>query len=148
MTPERGSIVVGAVMTGRVVRASLWMAAMGVLLFALLLTFSRGALINLAVSFTAYAYFILGTAGTNRQRLKLVVSLLLAGALAVSVLAAAQSIPTVADLMGERAALDQSYDVGPEGRFGGQQKAVGLIDRQLQYVRNIFPIMRHLQGLV
>ena len=115
------------VMTGRVVRASLWMAAIGVLLFAVLLTFSRGAWINLAVSFTAYAYFIFGTAGTNRQRLKLVVSLLLAGALAVGVLAAAQSIPTVANLMGERASLDQSYDVGPEGRFGGQQKAVGLI---------------------
>ena len=100
---------------------------MGVLLFALLLTFSRGAWINLAVSLALYAYFTFGTAATNRQRLKLVVSLLLAGALAVSVLAAAQSIPTVADLMGERASLDQSYDVGPEGRFGGQQKAIGLI---------------------
>ena len=27
----------------------------------------------------------------------------------------------------ERASLDQSYDEGPEGRFGGQQKAAGLI---------------------
>ena len=30
-------------------------------------------------------------------------------------------------LASERASLDQSYDEGPEGRFGGQQKAAGLI---------------------
>ena len=29
-------------------------------------------------------------------------------------------------LASERASLDQSYDEGPEGRFGGQQKAAGL----------------------
>ena len=29
--------------------------------------------------------------------------------------------------MGTRAALEQPYDVGPNGRFGGQIKAVGLI---------------------
>jgi hypothetical protein len=28
--------------------------------------------------------------------------------------------------MSERATLEQSYDVGPEGRFGGQEKAAGL----------------------
>ena len=27
----------------------------------------------------------------------------------------------------DRASLTQSYDVGPAGRFGGQDKAVGLI---------------------
>ena len=51
----------------------------------------------------------------------------LAGVLAVGVLAAAQSIPKVAELMGERATFEQSYDVGPEGRFGGQKKAAELV---------------------
>jgi hypothetical protein len=115
------------VLTGRFARASLWMAAMPILLFGVLLTFSRGAWINLAVSLALYAYFTFGTAGTHRQRLKLVVYVVMAAVLAVGVFAAAQSIPKVADLMGERAALEQSYDSGPEGRFGGQQKAAGLI---------------------
>jgi hypothetical protein len=35
----------------------------------------------------------------------------------------------VADLLSERAALTQEYDEGPEGRFGGQEKAVGLLMR-------------------
>ncbi len=114
-------------MTGRVARASLWMAGMGLLLFGTLLTFSRGAWINLAVALAAYAYLSFGTAATNRQRLKLVVAMVLAGVMAVGVFLAAQTIPKVAELMSERAALEQSYDTGPEGRFGGQQKAAGLI---------------------
>ena len=114
-------------MTGRFTRASLWMLGMGLLLFGTLLTFSRGAWINLAVALAAYAYLSFGTAATNRQRLKLVISVLLAGVMAVGVFLAAQTIPKVAELMGERASLEQSYDTGPEGRFGGQQKAAGLI---------------------
>ena len=36
-------------------------------------------------------------------------------------------VDQVRDLLQERASLDQSYDQGPEGRFGGQQKARALI---------------------
>jgi O-antigen ligase len=36
-------------------------------------------------------------------------------------------VEKVRNLLTERATLDQSYDVGPEGRFGGQQKARNLI---------------------
>jgi O-antigen ligase len=43
------------------------------------------------------------------------------------VFAAAQSIPEIAEILGERASFEQSYDVGPEGRFGGQEKAAELI---------------------
>ncbi len=89
------------------------------------LTFSRGAWINLAVALAVYAFFTFGTAGTNRQRLKLIICVVLAACLAVGVFAAAQSIPQVAELLGERISFEQSYDVGPEGRFGGQLKAIG-----------------------
>ena len=41
-------------------------------------------------------------------------------------LAAVLQIPQVSDLMRERASLTQGYDEGPEGRFGGQQKAIRL----------------------
>ncbi len=116
-----------AMMSARLTRAGLWLGVLAILLLASLLTFSRGAWINLAVSLGVYAFFVFATAPTNRQRLKLVVLVVLAGVVAVGVFAAAQSIPKVAELMTERASLDQSYDVGPDGRFGGQKKAAGII---------------------
>ena len=115
------------VMTGRFARASLWLIVTPILLFGSVLAFSRGAWINLAVALVAYACFTFTTVTTNRQRLKLILYVVLAAVLAVGVFAAAQSIPEVAELMGQRATLEQSYDVGPEGRFGGQGKAVDLI---------------------
>lgn len=115
------------VLTARFVRASLWAILMPVLLFGTLLTFSRGAWLNLAVALALYAYLALITAASNRQRLKLAMSVALAGVLVIGVFAAAQAIPEVADLLGERFTLEQSYDVGPEGRFGGQKKAAELV---------------------
>jgi O-Antigen ligase len=115
------------VLTARLTRASLWAVAMTVLLLATLLSFSRGAWLNLVVALAAYSFFTFVIAATNRERIKLVLSMVLAGIFAVGVLAAAQSIPKVAELLGERASLEQSYDVGPEGRFGGQEKAADLV---------------------
>jgi hypothetical protein len=119
--------VFNLVMTKGLGRASLWAMTVPILLFGSVLSFSRGAWINLVISLAAYAYLTFGTAPSNRQRLKLLISVVLAGVFAVGVFAAAQSIPQVAELMGERASFEQSYDYGPEGRFGGQEKAVGLI---------------------
>ncbi len=116
-----------AVMTGRFARASLWLMATPILLFGSVLAFSRGAWLNLAVSLVAYACFTFTTVSTNRQRVKLVLYVVLAAIVGVGVLAAAQTIPRVAEILGERTSLQQSYDVGPEGRFGGQQKAVELV---------------------
>jgi hypothetical protein len=114
-------------LTARAGRALLWALPLPLLLLATLLTFSRGAWINMVLSLGAYAFFIFATSPTNLRRLKLLVCIALAGAVAVGILAAAQTMPKVAELMGERATFEQSYDVGPEGRFGGQRKAVGLI---------------------
>jgi O-antigen ligase/polysaccharide polymerase Wzy-like membrane protein len=109
------------VLTARFARASLWAAVMPFLLFGTLLTFSRGAWLNLAAALALYSYLTIITAHTNRQRLKLGVFLVL------GVFAAAQAIPQVADLLGERATFEQSYDIGPEGRFGGQKKAAEVV---------------------
>jgi len=115
------------VLTSRFRRASFWAFALPLLLFGTLLSFSRGAWLNLLVALAVYSFIIFGIAATNRERIKLIISIVLAGVLAVGVLAAAQSIPKVAELMGERASFEQSYDVGPEGRFGGQKKAAELV---------------------
>lgn len=116
-----------AVLTSRLPRASLWAVALTILLFGTLLSFSRGAWLNLFVALTAYCFFVFVIAATNRERIKLILSIVMAGVLAVGVFAAAQSIPKVAELLGERASFEQSYDVGPEGRFGGQEKAAELV---------------------
>jgi hypothetical protein len=108
-------------------RASPWVLAAPVLLFASLMAFSRGAWINLAVSALAYICFSFTTVSTHRERLKLVLYVVLAGLFALGVFTAALTIPAVSDLMEERATLEQDYDVGPSGRFGGQQQAAGLV---------------------
>jgi len=64
---------------------------------------------------------------SNRKRVKLLVLAVLAGLVAVGGLVALATVPAVSDLLGERASLEQSSDVGPEGRFGGQKKAVALV---------------------
>jgi O-antigen ligase/polysaccharide polymerase Wzy-like membrane protein len=115
------------VLTARFARASLWAAVMPFLLFGTLLTFSRGAWLNLAAALALYSYLTIITAHTNRQRLKLGVFIVPAGVLVLGVFAAAQAIPQVADLLGERATFEQSYDIGPEGRFGGQKKAAEVV---------------------
>ncbi len=108
-------------------RAGLWLLATPILLFGSLLAFSRGAWINLAVSLVVYACFTFATVSTHRQRLKLVIYVVLAGMFAVGIFAAALTIPRSPSSWASARRLEQSYDVGPEGRFGGQQKAVGLV---------------------
>ena len=97
---------------------------------ALLLSFSRGAWFNLGVAAAIYGALYILTVGNHRARLRFL--LLAAAGIAVlfSVVVAALQFDAVSGLASERASLDQGYDQGPEGRFGGQQKAAGLI---LQY---------------
>jgi O-antigen ligase len=119
--------VLNLVMRARGVQAGFSLLAAPILLFASLLAFSRGAWINLAVSLLAYAYFVFASAASHRQRLKLIVYVVVGLLLAAGTLVAALNVPKVSELMGERAHFAQSYDVDSEGRFPGQQKAVGLI---------------------
>ena len=103
------------------------LAVIGMLSLTVLLTFSRGAWLNLAVAFTVYGYLALLTSKRASTRLKLA-ALFAAGALFVAgLIAVALTSDTISDMFVQRASLAMSYDVGPEGRFGGQEKAVGLI---------------------
>ncbi len=104
--------------------AALWAAIIGL---AVLFTFSRGAWINLALSVTIFAYLAFLTAPTNLQRLKILSAGLGVVCGAFMLLVVAMQIPGVGEQLASRATMDQSYDQGPEGRFGGQQKAIRLI---------------------
>jgi O-antigen ligase len=79
------------------------------------------------VSLVIYAGLSFTTVATHRLRLKLITYVVLAAVFVVGLFAAAQSVPQIAEVMGTRATLEQPYDVGPNGRFGGQIKAVSLI---------------------
>lgn len=103
------------------------MALAGVLVLATLLSFSRGAWITLGLSVVIYGYLAYITAPSLMQRQRIVALMSLGLALFGALIAIAIQFDTVADLMKQRASLSQNYDVGPEGRFAGQQKALGLV---------------------
>ena len=103
------------------------LAGISVLIAGVLLSFSRGAWFNLAVALLVWGALALVTLATPLARIRLLALGALGGALAVLALMALLQVDHVADLLAERSALTQGYDVGPQGRFGGQAKAIGLI---------------------
>lgn len=110
-----------------VVRGGFYVLAVPIMLLASLLAFSRGAWINLAVALAVYVGLTLYTLPKHSDRVRLVVYVMLVLLLVVALLAAALTVPSIADLLWTRASFDQYYDVGREGRFGGQLKAVGVV---------------------
>lgn len=102
-------------------------AAMMVLALAILLSFSRGAWAGAAVAVAVYLYFTFVTSRRTVDRFR-IAALAVAGlAVILAVLATALQSDAVSDLFAQRANLAQSYDLGPEGRFGGQLKAIDAL---------------------
>jgi hypothetical protein len=112
---------------GQMIRAT---AVLGVLTIALLLSFSRGAWVHFALSAVIMTALLFLTAGTRAERLRILLVVVAGFALLAVFVAVLLSIDTVAQLMQERASLNQSYDSGPMGRFGrhayGWQMALDL----------------------
>ncbi|MDJ0514572.1 MAG: hypothetical protein QNJ62_14110 [Methyloceanibacter sp.] len=111
----------------RAPKALLWSVALGILLLATLLTFSRGAWLNAVVGLMAYGFIAFVMSGSNRKRVRLFVLAAIASAGLIGGLVAIATLPGVSERLGERASFEQSYDLGPEGRFAGQQKAADLV---------------------
>jgi O-antigen ligase len=114
-------------LNSRFVRALAAFVGFAIMALALLMSFSRGAWTALAIAIAVYAWLTFVTARTDRQRMKLVLAGAAGAAMLALVIGAALQIDTVASLFDQRATLDQSYDIGPEGRFGGQMKAIDHI---------------------
>jgi O-antigen ligase len=97
------------------------------LVLALLLSFSRGAWASAAFSllFAAWLALVTTRRGVDFRRFAAVAAL--GTATLVTTIGGALELDAVEGLFEQRASLDQSYDEGPDGRFGGQAKAVGLI---------------------
>jgi hypothetical protein len=112
---------------GRGIKAFLALIVAGLLSLGVLLSFSRGAWSNAGLSLAVLVILSAITARSSRDRLRLIsmvtISLLIAG----FVLLFALQSDSISKLMSERAQLTQSYDVGPNGRFGGHEIAKSLI---------------------
>jgi O-antigen ligase len=103
------------------------LAIAGLLMLTVLLTFSRGAWMNLAVALAIFGYLTMLTSRRTITRVKLM-ALLVAGLLfTAGLITIALSTDYISDLLVQRSTLEMEYDSGTEGRFGGQQKAIGLI---------------------
>ena len=99
----------------------------GVLGIGLLISFSRGAWFSAAASVAVLAWISL-VMSRRQADVARFIAVAAAGTLTLLVmLGAALQVDAVRNLMDQRANLDQSYDEGPEGRFGGQEKANKLI---------------------
>lgn len=125
-------------------RIALPLAAAGFFALGVFLSFSRGAWFTLAFALVTYGWLAFVTTTSEARRMR-ILHLIAVGALlvAIVVLGALQN-ERIAGLLGERASLTQSYDVGPEGRFGGQQKAIGLIlDNPLGIGATVFAGVHH-----
>ncbi len=112
----------------RPLRRAVWPLAIAAFIaLGILLSFSRGAWINLAIAVLVFGFLAFSTTASSGARAR-IVGLALAGLIAMGIVAAlAIQNERVSELLSERATLTQSYDVGPEGRFGGQEKALRLV---------------------
>jgi O-antigen ligase len=115
------------ILTRSLGRAMLAGAFAGLLMLGVLLSFSRGSWMVLSVSIGIFAYLSFVTARTNLARIKILGGGIAAVSLGLVVMLAAFQLDGVKAQFESRATLDQTYDNGPEGRFGGQQKAKRII---------------------
>jgi hypothetical protein len=112
---------------GRGRSAVLALAVTGFLLMGALLSFSRGAWSNAAVSIVLFALLSFATSRSNALRVRIIGLVVAAGLAGSLVLGLALQSPAVSQLLFERAQVEQSYDALPNGRFAGHEIAKSLI---------------------
>lgn len=125
-------------------RAGLPLAIAALLALANLLSFSRGAWINLILALAIYGSLAYLLAKDQAQRAKIVGIVFAGTALVALVTLVVLQNDKMASFLQDRASLTQSYDVGPAGRFGGQEKAIRLLlDNPLGIGAGQFALRHH-----
>jgi O-antigen ligase len=100
---------------------------MGLFLFSILMSFSRGAWFMFAVASSSYVAIYFFAAPNNSQRVKTLLLSLAALFSLIMVIGLALQFDRVQELFTERVSLSHSYDVGDSGRFAGHAKAANII---------------------
>ncbi len=98
-----------------------------ILFVGLLLSFSRGAIIDCAFSVALLLGITFLTAPSARLRARALLVAGLVAALVAAIVAVALAIPEVRELAMERATLAEDYDSGPQGRFGNQVRSIPML---------------------
>jgi O-antigen ligase len=99
----------------------------GIILFGLLLSFSRGAWFHFAVSALVMIALAFVTAGLSRSRLRVLAVSLTAVIVLAALFLFLLSFSSIEDMFEARAHLIQSYDVGQGGRFRLQELALASV---------------------
>jgi hypothetical protein len=106
------------ILTGGIGEATRGAVALGLMVIALLLSFSRAAWGQFAFCAALLMFLTFVTTRSSNARLRIMLIAIASIAMMVLMLAALLSVDRVAELFKQRASLDQSYDVGHLGRFG------------------------------
>ena len=108
--------------------AAIWKALMlVVLLLALLLSFSRGAVIDALFALLLMLGLTWLTTSSPRLKKRIVATAVGCVVATAALVALAMAIPAIRDLALERATLTEDYDVGEQGRFGNQIRSIPLL---------------------
>ncbi len=94
------------------------MIAMGIIMLAILLAFSRAAWGGVAITSAFMLGLMVLTSQSRAQRSRIIVTSVIAVAVVVMLVTVLLSVDLISELFKQRASLDQSYDEGRFGRFG------------------------------
>jgi len=97
------------------------------LLIAVLLSFSRGAVIDCLASLLMLIGLTFLTANTSALQRRTLMVAVGGAVLVLAIVVVALSIPSVRELAMQRATLTEDYDSGETGRFGNQLRAIPLL---------------------
>ena len=105
-----------------------------IMLLGVFLSFSRGALIDTALTLALLLSLTFATTRSGRLRRRIGTSAIVGLALFAALGAIVLSVPSVRELALERATLTEDYDSGEQGRFGNQVRSIPmLLDRPLGF---------------
>jgi hypothetical protein len=113
----------------RVSAGALWSSIVPLLLIimGMFLSMSRGAW-GVVVASTGLTILLRFALEANTRQRARITMMSIAGVVVLALLlAVALTVPAISDLFSQRAALDQEYDGGTLGRFGGQLRSIPLL---------------------
>jgi O-Antigen ligase len=130
-------IMIQRMLVGRRSQALAAVLMLLVMMSGLLLSFSRAAWGQFVLGAMVLLWLIFVTSRSPRERVRIVLISAIAVFIAVVFVAALLSIHHVDVIFKERAALTQSYDIGPEGRFGRYWLGLRML---LDYPQGLGPL--------
>ena len=105
-----------------------------IMLLAVFLSFSRGALIDSLLTLLLVMGLTFLTSDSARLRRRVVTSAIAGVVLVAAMLTLALSVPSIREVAMERATLVEDYDAGEQGRFGNQIRSIPmLLERPLGF---------------